>query len=273
MTNFIRISALLLILITTQSVYAQSIVLKGKVFEEDRPKGEGIPGATLQIKNTNRGVITDIDGSYSLICNMNDTLLVRFLGFETITWVVSQPAKDFFMEVDRNTHISYSYFAVLDKHSFSVLSTFTPHNDNLGMSVNYRYSLSKFETSRVNDDYLRPMDSSMLGFSANYARTDLQNSGLFYPQIDCKIPIPLQIRNKYPFFISLGTGYYWHLNDSYQCRKGNIMFSTQLQFARKHFFKKKVTLEFVGGYNVFMKSKESNHFHFGVVVYPCKSWI
>lgn len=54
-------------------------ILRGKVTDE---KGEPLPGATIVLVGSTRGVVTDIDGTYTINVSYNDKLLVSFLGME-----------------------------------------------------------------------------------------------------------------------------------------------------------------------------------------------
>ncbi|WP_338812214.1 VIT domain-containing protein [Bernardetia sp. Wsw4-3y2] len=42
-----------------------------------------LPGATVQIKGTQTGTQTDIEGKYSLVCSSEDVLVYRFVGFDS----------------------------------------------------------------------------------------------------------------------------------------------------------------------------------------------
>lgn len=53
-------------------------IIKGKVTDD---VGRPLPGATITIEGTTRGVITDIDGSYSLEVKQGDRLLFSFIGY------------------------------------------------------------------------------------------------------------------------------------------------------------------------------------------------
>jgi TonB-dependent starch-binding outer membrane protein SusC len=56
------------------------IPVKGKVV--NLKNGEAVPGASIQIKGTNRGTITGANGEFSLnVPNKNSTLVVSFIGF------------------------------------------------------------------------------------------------------------------------------------------------------------------------------------------------
>jgi len=64
------------------SVYAQNqIQVTGVVVEEGL--GE-LPGASVTVRGTTRGTVTDIDGRYSITAADNATLEFRFFGLETV---------------------------------------------------------------------------------------------------------------------------------------------------------------------------------------------
>ena len=61
---------------------AQSISVSGTVTE----KASGLPslGAAVMVKGTTVGVVTDIDGNYTIKANENDVLIFQSFGFKTI---------------------------------------------------------------------------------------------------------------------------------------------------------------------------------------------
>lgn len=60
------------------TAYAQSGIVKGVVSDE---KGEAIPGANVTVKGANNGVVTDINGNYSIsVPKSNSILVVSFIG-------------------------------------------------------------------------------------------------------------------------------------------------------------------------------------------------
>jgi TonB-linked SusC/RagA family outer membrane protein len=52
--------------------------------------GESIPGATVLVKGTTRGVITDLDGTFTIKANSKNLLEVSFLGYQTLTVAVAE---------------------------------------------------------------------------------------------------------------------------------------------------------------------------------------
>lgn len=57
------------------------ISISGKISDEN---GDPLPGATVQEKGTTNGTITDIDGNYSMSVSEEATLVISFVGYETI---------------------------------------------------------------------------------------------------------------------------------------------------------------------------------------------
>ncbi|MGG7661498.1 SusC/RagA family TonB-linked outer membrane protein [Dyadobacter sp. BHUBP1] len=68
----------LLCLGIAQSLLAQNVTVKGKVTDE---KGEMIPGASVTVKGSQQGTLTDAEGMYSIDVASNATLVFSFLGY------------------------------------------------------------------------------------------------------------------------------------------------------------------------------------------------
>ena len=43
-------------------------------------KGEGLPGATVVVKGTSKGVVADFDGNYSISAKQGDVLVISYAG-------------------------------------------------------------------------------------------------------------------------------------------------------------------------------------------------
>ncbi|GAA0879229.1 TonB-dependent receptor [Algoriphagus jejuensis] len=68
--------------LTIVSVLAQSKTITGRVTSAEEP--EGVPGASVVVKGTTQGTITDLDGSYSISVPDNAaTLVFSFVGYLT----------------------------------------------------------------------------------------------------------------------------------------------------------------------------------------------
>ncbi len=72
---------LLLIYLMTGLVSAQEITIKGSVVSGD--DGTGLTGATVLIKGTTTGTVTDINGKYEVSASPNAVLVFSFIGYET----------------------------------------------------------------------------------------------------------------------------------------------------------------------------------------------
>jgi hypothetical protein len=72
----------LLILLFPAWLFAQERVLSGKVTEST---GEGLPGASVTVKGTTIGAITDVNGDYRLVVpdGKASSLVFSFIGYVT----------------------------------------------------------------------------------------------------------------------------------------------------------------------------------------------
>lgn len=61
----------------------EQVLVKGKVIEAET--GEPLPGVSILIQNSTRGVITDIDGTFEIRVVPSDKLVFSFLGMESQT--------------------------------------------------------------------------------------------------------------------------------------------------------------------------------------------
>ncbi|MBV6640469.1 MAG: TonB-dependent receptor [Cyclobacteriaceae bacterium] len=77
---FTRVIVVVLLLQFTFEVTAQTTV-SGVIKAED---GSTLPGVTVQIKGTDLGTITDIEGNYKIDVPSDGTLIFSFIGMETI---------------------------------------------------------------------------------------------------------------------------------------------------------------------------------------------
>ncbi|EAZ81301.1 SusC/RagA family TonB-linked outer membrane protein [Algoriphagus machipongonensis] len=67
---------------TCQLAFAQQARITGKI--TDAETGEGIPGVSILISGTTTGVVTDLDGTYSIEASPSDVLRISFIGFTTV---------------------------------------------------------------------------------------------------------------------------------------------------------------------------------------------
>jgi len=87
----------LMFLCSLQS-FAQQRTVSGTVSSGD---GEPLPGATIVLKGTTKGTISDFDGKYQIQASQGDTLTVSFIGFRKMSQAVgSENVYDFVLEAD-----------------------------------------------------------------------------------------------------------------------------------------------------------------------------
>ena len=69
----------LIFIIINYGGFAQNYSINGKITDED---GNGLPGATIIIKGTTTGTISDINGDFSLFAFEDTTLIISFSGYK-----------------------------------------------------------------------------------------------------------------------------------------------------------------------------------------------
>ncbi len=75
MKNFLMV----LLFFASTAVFAQKVTITGTVTDE---KGGSLPGATVQVKGTSTGVLTDFNGKYTVdVTAPNPTLVFSFVGY------------------------------------------------------------------------------------------------------------------------------------------------------------------------------------------------
>lgn len=78
--HFIR-NSIAAMLILSFSVNAQKKIISGKI--TDANDGSGLPGVSIQIVGTDKGVISNTDGEYKIEVERNQKLRFGFVGYET----------------------------------------------------------------------------------------------------------------------------------------------------------------------------------------------
>jgi TonB-linked SusC/RagA family outer membrane protein len=73
------------------TIYAQDRQVKGKV--TDASDGSGMPGVTVGVKGTTKGVITDGEGMYTVSVANGATLVFSYIGYETKEVVVGNQSE------------------------------------------------------------------------------------------------------------------------------------------------------------------------------------
>ena len=73
-------------LTTVQTVFAQSLDIKGKVTDVN---GEPLIGVTVFEEGTSNGNLTDVDGNYTISAQKNAILVFDYMGFRQVKQTVS----------------------------------------------------------------------------------------------------------------------------------------------------------------------------------------
>src|SRR5690554_2132404 len=78
--TYLKYSLILAMLFSSiGSLYAQDHRVSGTITHEGNP----LLGATIMIKDTQRGTTTDMDGYFELAASEQDVLVISYLGYET----------------------------------------------------------------------------------------------------------------------------------------------------------------------------------------------
>ena len=77
-------------LLAVSFAYAQNITVKGTV--TDAADNSPLIGAGVQVKGSTQGTTTDVDGNFEINCSQNATLVVSYVGYETMEIAVNGKA-------------------------------------------------------------------------------------------------------------------------------------------------------------------------------------
>ncbi|MFA9390839.1 MAG: SusC/RagA family TonB-linked outer membrane protein [Prolixibacteraceae bacterium] len=83
-----KIALLLVLVFSIIQVFSQERTISGKILDEE---GIGLPGATVQLKGTTKGLISDMDGNYTIsVTSDGGVLLFSYIGFISQEVVISE---------------------------------------------------------------------------------------------------------------------------------------------------------------------------------------
>lgn len=80
MSKKCSLTLLFFLLFMPLSLLAQEITVKGKVSEKGT--GEPLPGASVVVQKSTKGVMTDVDGGYEIKVKPTDKLVFSYVGME-----------------------------------------------------------------------------------------------------------------------------------------------------------------------------------------------
>ena len=81
-----------LMILISSSIYAQDSMVSGKI--TDSGDGSGIPGTSIAIKGTTKGVVTDVNGAFKISVPSGASLVISSVGYLTQTIVVGNVGRD-----------------------------------------------------------------------------------------------------------------------------------------------------------------------------------
>lgn len=76
-------------------------VVKGRIFDTKEPP-TGIPGVTIRIKDSNKGVMADADGYFSINAQKNDVLVFSLMGFLPQEYTVTKAVSSLTISLKEN---------------------------------------------------------------------------------------------------------------------------------------------------------------------------
>jgi TonB-dependent starch-binding outer membrane protein SusC len=85
------------IVLTNASLKQQNRTINGSI--KDASTGDALPGVTVLEKGTNNGVVTDMDGNFTITVNENSTLQVSYVGYKALEIPVAG-REDFSMSME-----------------------------------------------------------------------------------------------------------------------------------------------------------------------------
>ena len=76
-----KFSILCILLLVANLIFAQKVLITGIVLDESNK--EPLLGATVRVKGSSDGTVTDFDGNFSLSVEKGSVLTVSFVGYVT----------------------------------------------------------------------------------------------------------------------------------------------------------------------------------------------
>ena len=108
---------LILTLLFSTFAFSQQLNLKGKVFEKDSESP--LAGATIQVVDSEVGVISDFDGNFEILMQIGDRIKVSYVGKQTVELPIITSPISVFLEDDLNeldeVIVSVGYFDISEK--------------------------------------------------------------------------------------------------------------------------------------------------------------
>ena len=99
-----KISILLLILLGSCTfLYAQQFNVTGRI--TDKKLNEPIIGASIKIKGTGNGTVTDLDGNFTLQASKGNVLVISFIGYTTQEITIGSSPSPYHIQMSEDTQM------------------------------------------------------------------------------------------------------------------------------------------------------------------------
>ncbi len=92
-----RVGFILLTMLLSVSVWAQEMEVNGRIFDEQT---QPVIGATIRVKSTGDGTVSDREGKYRIKTEKGDTLVFLFIGYVTREIEVREARLDVYLKPD-----------------------------------------------------------------------------------------------------------------------------------------------------------------------------
>lgn len=116
--------AIILTTLLALQLFAQETTIKGYI--HDAEENDAFVGATVLVKGTAKGVLTNALGQYTISANNGDTLEFRFVGYETIDVIFDNTAEPGLTEL---------VFTKKEMRKFSFVKTFKTSNNTINLTM------------------------------------------------------------------------------------------------------------------------------------------
>jgi TonB-linked SusC/RagA family outer membrane protein len=157
---------------------AKSVIVKGVVKDEN---GDPLIGATVMVKNTNNGTITDIEGKFSLDARLNSPIEVSYVGYQKQT-IAAKPNSQLLLTLTPTTEL----------HEVVVIGYGTASKRDMAGSI----------TKVSGEDIInRPNSNPVASLQGKVANLSVVNSGKLNEGPDVRIRSTISLANTSPLYI------------------------------------------------------------------------
>jgi hypothetical protein len=201
------ISTLLLVILVGLGsiITAQSISVKGEISDQN---SDVIIGANIIVKGTSFGTISDLDGRFTIDCNIGDVLVFSFIGFDTEEVEIT---KNNYLHVilPEEPKLTGDGYSTQARHNF----TYLYNVDNNLQMIEYMRSFRKYSSDEI-------------GRKRHHAITNHINVGINYYQKNEDIVYLFEQLNYSKYIYQFVLKPYVNIGPEYYFDSENVKFRT-----------------------------------------------